>query len=74
MRDHGKRIEALEGHNVRSEPVKVQLVAGPTISASELKGLPPEPWKAGEAVTKIVLVGVKPEAKILPFERPSDGI
>jgi hypothetical protein len=74
MRNHGKRIEALEHGSQESEPYTIELVAGPSMGRNELDAMPPATFKAGARITRIELIGVLPEADIIPFGRPVDAV
>ena len=73
MGNFGKRVEALEGCGWGRDPVAVELVVGPVMGRTDADDyVRSRPYVLGTAVSRIELIGVLPEAQILPFRR-DDG-
>ena len=68
MRDQEKRVARLEGTTGSDDELfTVELVRGPTLTKSEAAAR--DHQKPDGPVTVIELVGVRPEAQILPIHR-----
>lgn len=66
MGNFSKRIEALEGRGWASEPQKVEIVAGEPMTLEESRAVPAPTYHPGQAITRIELVPILPDAEQLP--------
>ncbi len=70
-----RRLTALEEKSAPPSFLPIELVAGPTMTKSEADALaksrPPfDPRR--DVITRIELIGVLPEAEIIPFPLPEE--
>jgi len=64
-----RRIAALEVHdrNLNRRPVQIDLVAGAIMGRREADARPMPPLQFGAVITRIKMIGVLPDAEIIPI-------
>lgn len=67
-----KRIAALEAGQHPDEPQQIELVAGQRMSRHDANDLPTG-YRRGDAITRIELIGVIPDADIISINPYGEG-
>lgn len=62
-----RRLAALEAQGSNRDPVQIELVVGPVMGRREADARLMPPLEFGAVITRIEMIGVLPDAEIIPI-------